>query len=268
MKTCLTDWRNPERWTRLDRGRLCQRASVSNVWTYNPFGIRPVQTLVAIQPGVLRWGGRVTGLPGSFNSQLGTESDLAGWGFLGGRGMLPIWEYGSQSVTAIDLARPEVAVRWADLMVECFTWAHGVHLDYFTDLAWLDTERRLDSFYWLDWNAGLRLAVEHLRKARPDWTILGQQFHLTPITDAVDGLFIEEHPQHFGITLAQHAAAMLEHGGGPDWTFEIRNPTVPPAGVSPVAWRAYLDQCAEFIREQGAFVSWGRDGAALAGVPA
>ena len=52
---------------------------------------------------------------------------------------------------------------------------------------------------------------------------------------------------------------MRAAGKGWAWTFEIRNPDQFP--------KAYTDLCAEFVREQGCYLSWGRDATALVGVP-
>jgi hypothetical protein len=218
----------------------------------NPFGMRPIRSFVGVQPGVLRWEGRPAGEPGSYNRELGDLSDALGWGALNGTRAVNLWLSGPQSVTAIDVAVPEIAGAWADLVVRHFgPWAYGIHADYWTDLAWID--RSFPREYWDRWNAGLVTFGERIKGA--GFKLLGQQFHLTPITHVLDGLYVEQSPGHFGLSFVQHAENMKRHGHPENWVFELREPSKFPA------W--YVRQTIEFVREHGAILSPGRDASAL-----
>lgn len=257
VKRMLTDWRGAPKWTKADRNRACTRASISPVWTISPFGLRPVEVLVAIQPGVHRVSGIPSGKPDSFNAELGTLVDNAGsWAKVAGERIV-LWQSGEQSVTAIDLCDPKLVNVWAALIVHHFAWGRGYHLDYFSGLGWIAPN--LGDDVWARWEQGWRDACAALREHHPGATLLGQQFHLTRITDSVDGLFLEESPGHFGRSFEQIAADMTAHGHASDWVLEIRDPSKFPS--------YYLGRCLAFAEAQGAFVSWGRDGTALVGMP-
>lgn len=281
LRRFCTDWRNPAKWTKLDRtSRPAQGASVSNVWTRSPFGIRPIETFVAIQPGVFRVDGKPAGALGAFNYEFGRLVDEnPEWSLVSGH-PIRLWPKtvpanppkGTQTVTAIDLTRLDVIEAWTDFILAHFAWANGIHHDYLTNLAWLVAEQGLPipSAFWRAWDTGYTAAIQRMRLRRPDWKFLGQQYHLTPLTPYVDGLFIEEHPQFTGTLLATHDLNMKNHGG-PAWVFEIRSGNeVPPeliGKVQPQAWRNYVATCVEWVRERDASLSWGRDETALVDCP-
>jgi hypothetical protein len=274
----LTDGRNPARLTLADRKRECARASVSPLWTTNPFGMRAVEVLPLIQPGVWRKDGKPVGDASTFNARLGAFIDeLPARSELGGK-RFQIWPTvgttgDGQTVTAIDLTRLDVLEEWTNLLLESFSWAGGIHHDYLTDMVWLDYEReqdpakRIPLWFWKAWDACYAFALTKLKDARHDWVLLGQQFHLTSITPYVQGLYVEEWPGRSGPTLVDHGLAMTAHGRGQDWSFEVRNPNVPPPGWSMSAWQAYLAQVVQFVRERDCFLSWDRDATALVGAP-
>jgi hypothetical protein len=259
---CLTDWRNSAAWSPADRARACERASVSNEWSENPFGTRPVEVFVAISPGVLRIDGRPTGNADSYNARLGQAVDAAGWSEIAGQ-RITLWS-GSrgQTLTAFDITQEECRAAWAGLVAERYPWAQGLHVDYATSLGWLAPTIPVE--FWKTWDAAYVDWARRIRALRGGSKLLFQQYHLTPMTTAADGLFLEEHPQHFGIPLAKQKdmLARFEHGHGKaaDCVFEIRHPDDLPED--------YVKRCLAFIRENGCFVSWGRDARALVGAPA
>lgn len=257
-RLCLTDLRNPARWTKAQRSRECERAIVSIAWPRSPFGIRNVQALPSIQPGVFRVDGRPVGEPESFNAQWGAQVDShPEWSLIEGK-PIDLWRSGAQSTTAVDLTCLDALEIWTDLLVEHFHWAAGVHFDYFTGLGWLNNT--ISASYWRAWDMAYALASYKLRSIRGDWILLGQQFHLTAITPYVDGLYLEESPGHFGLSFDQIRANMDRHGHGSDWVIELREPTKFP--------EAYQRQVIELARERACCLSWGRDETAGLAVPA
>lgn len=271
MRLNLFDFRSPPRWSKADRERVCDRAMVGVAWDRSPFGMRPVQVLPNIQPGVWRAGGAPVVTENGYMRQWGEIVDASGWSLSDSSGApLSIWSSGSQSLTPVDLSRVEVVEAWVDHVLYFFPWASGVHLDYFTNLAWLfppvfDAAGRLLSGlpleYWRGYDLGLAFAAVLLKRARPDWHVSGGQYHTTPITRYADSLFLEEGPTHFeGQTFESVEASMDAHGGGRDWTVELRHPERLPA------W--YIAKTLELVRRRGCLLSWRRDSESLVGVPA
>jgi len=258
-KRCLTDIRNPARWTKADRGR-CKpgdMAIVSNVWDRPPFGIRDVLTLPHIQPGVFRVDGKPAGIPGAFNYEWGqVVDDNPEWSLLTG---LPVtlWSSGNQSLTAFDLSRLDVIEAWTDFLLAHFAWAGGIHHDYLTGYGWLEPDIPLA--FWKQHDAGYACAIQRIRLRRPSWVFIGQQFHLTPLTPYVDGLYLEESPGHFGLSFEQIAANMDRHGHPEHWVIELRHPERFPI--------TYQQQVARFAADHGSWLSWGMNEMALVGCP-
>lgn len=256
-RLCVTDLRNPARWSRSDRQRACSRGIVSIAWDRRPFGLSGVQVLPSIQPGVFRFDGAPVGEPWSFNRQWGEAVDAnPDWLLLEGR-RVDLWRYDRQSVTAVDLTRLDALETWTTLLMEHFSWADGVHFDYFTGLSWLDGS--ISEAYWRAWDVAYALVTSKFRLSRPGWVLLGQQFHLTAITPYVHGLYLEESPGHFGLSFEQVRANMDRHGRGADWVVELREP-----GQFP---EAYQRQVIDFAAERDCFLSWGRDATAGLGIP-
>lgn len=257
LQTHLTDTRSVPRWTKLDRARACHRATVSIGWPRNPFGLRPVSVFPLVQPGVFRNNGQAVKLENEFNASLGAFMDEDPSRYLLSGQPVTIWQSGTQSVQAFDLSRLDVVEGWVERILAHYPWASGIHHDYLTELSWLAPQ--LSLAYWRAYETGYALALTRLAHDRHDWTLLGQQYHLTRLTPYAHGLYVEESPGHFGQSFDDHRANMRAAGKGWAWTFEIRNPDQFP--------KAYTDLCAEFVREQGCYLSWGRDATALVGVP-
>lgn len=255
MKLMVTDWRNPGRWSMADRKRDCRRASISNEWDRDPFGIRPVETLVALQPGVLFYDDKVAGRAGGFNQELGEISqsqDL--WLYNPAGAVVKLWELGPQEVRALDLTKESTRRLWTAMASDRFHFADGLHLDYFGTLAWIDNT--FHPSFWQNWFEAWRDVVDRLRILRPDWCLIGQEWHLTPITDKVDGLFLEDNPTQFGLTFDEIRRQSSLHGHPEDWVLELRYPDRFPLD--------YRRRVVSFAASMGCFVSWRRD--ALAGV--
>lgn len=259
MRLNLFDFRSPPKWSKADRDRKCDQAMIGVGWDFNPFGLHPVRVLPNIQPGVWRANGLPVVTENAYMKAWGDTVDARGWNLLHPDGSKrEIWADRSQSLTAVDLTRVECVEAWVGAIVGHFGWASGIHIDYYTDLAWLFPT--IDLTYWRGYNLGLAHAVALLRKQRPDWYIAGGQYHKTAITHYVDGLFHEEAPTHFGQTFAQLEADMDDHGGGREWTIELRE----PERYGPDYVRLTLD----LIERRGCLLSWKRDAASLVGVPA
>lgn len=253
MKTMLVDWRNPSKWTRSDRKRPCSAASISNMWEVNPYGIQDVDIYIAIQPGVFRSSGVPVGAPTSFNAAWGKIVDEhPDWSLISGRSII-LWSAGSQSVTAVDISNPEVVEAWINLIATHFTWADGIHFDYFTNLAWIAPD--IPFPFWEEWDMGLVIATLKLQAL--GFKVLGQQYHLTPATDALDGLFLEESPGHFGLTFEEIAENMERHGREENWVIELRHPMQFPE------W--YREEVISFAWKHNCYLSWGRDAEAGVG---
>lgn len=136
-----------------------------------------------------------------------------------------------------------------------FPFADGLHLDYYCSLAWVDNT--FHSAFWQVWFEAWRDVTDRIRLLRPDWCLLGQEWHLTPITDHVDGLFLEENPTQFDPNGFDSIPRWAEtHGHPSDWVLELRHPD-----RFPLEYRKKVVALAEIM---GCFLSWKRD--ALAGV--
>jgi hypothetical protein len=206
--------------------------------------------LVAFQPGVFM---ASPGEPANnFQARLWDAiEDVGGWLFNPAGEQVLLWESGSQRVEAFDLTNPNVRGVWTDLLVNHFTWASGVHFDYFTRLDWLDPT--FSSGYWTAYQEGWRDVVARIRKAREEWIVLGQEWHETPITGVLDGRFVEDNLTQFGLTFSEQAHIL---GQNPQHVVELRDPLRFPL------W--YRRETIRVVEEAGCFLSWGRD--ALAGV--
>lgn len=258
MRLNLFDFRSPPRWTKADRNRECEQAMVSVAWDSNPFGVRPVRVLPNIQPGVWRKDGAPVVTENAYMAEWGRWVDDHNVTLRDEQGKpRNIWTSGVQSLTAIDLSRVEVVEAWVGAIVGHFGWARGVHLDYYTNLAWLFPTMPLE--YWTGYDLGLAHAVTLMRDLRPDWHITGGQYHRTSITHYVDGLFLEESPTHFGQTFESVEADMDDHGNGREWTIEIRRPEVYPD------W--YIQKALDLVERRGCLLSWRRDAESLRGLP-
>ena len=262
MKLCLTDTRNPEKWTRADRNRKCDAAIVSSRWTRNPFGVRDVRVMPSLQPGILYFDGKPADLHGYNGSLLVALERIPGWDQVAGA-PISIWKSGDgrQELCAFDVSNVKVVEAWAETASESFPWANEFHLDYFTDLAWLAPDR--PAWAWKGWDAGYALFCKFMAFDRA-YSLIGQQFHTTAITPYVDELYVEEHPQRAGILMADQSPT-------PDRIYEIRHGwTVPPAeaaaGITDAAWQAYVRACLRWIKEKDCYLSWGRDETAGVGL--
>lgn len=256
IKRCLFDGRNPEAWSKADRRRGCERAIVSHRWPVNPFGITPnIEVMPSLQPGILYFDGKPSDAAG-YNGRLAAKVSAVPDGFLLNGRPLSIWKSddGRQELRAFDITNLAVMEAWQNECAASFLWANGYHADYFTSLAWLrpDAEYAGDKAFWRAWDTAYAFFANRFP------TVIGQQYHLTPITPYAYGLFVEVEPHHFAQTLDQHRANMAKHGGGIEWVFEIRE----PMKHSP----AKLDEWLRFIKERGCYVSWGRDATAGVGL--
>lgn len=269
----LTDWRSGGRWSKADRSRPCDAASVSNQWDRNPFGTRDVEVHVAVQPGILTYDGAPAktfldqALAGDADTMHATSHEqFDAYLYLGGE-RVKLWESGPQAVEVLNLTDPDTRAMLARRWTEFYPWATGLHLDYFSTYVGADTDE-FDAAFWAKWIDGWKDLVSRIRVLRPDWKLLGQEFHRTPLSDTVDAQFFEMHPQHFGIYMAQHDERInpLDPNSPPRTpkrpldVWEIREPGRLPA------W--YVQQCLDFIARRGAFVSFGRDSTAGKGLPA
>lgn len=279
LKSMLTDGRNPGAITKADRQRYADRAGVSPAWNRNPYGISPVQVLPLIQPGVFRVDGIPVRQENPWNAELGAMADANGWNLLGPDGKdILLWHRtyrradgttATETTTALDLTNKDARDMFAGELPNYYQWAHGMWFDYFGSF---DNGSALGPAFWPKWFDGWRDVCERVRKARPDWFLLGQSYQLSTITDCVDGIFIEEHPQHFGVLLADQGKMLDRYGAkAQDCVFEIRSGwNIPPdlvGKVTPESWQAYVRQCLAFIERRGCYVSFGRDQSAGAGLP-
>ncbi len=259
MRICLWDLRSPPKWTKADRSRECERAVVSVAWDQSRFGLQDVLTMPNVQPGVWR---RDTGVPvvteNGYMALWGRVVDEKNWTLRNPDGSpVNLWAGGGQSVTAVDLSRVEVVEARVGAIVGYFGWARGISLDYFTNLAWLAPEIPLD--YWNGYDLGLAHAVTLLRRQRPDWHLIGHQYHRTRITHYPDALFHEYSPTHFGQTFYQLEAEMDSHGGGKDWVIEMFE----AERYGP----AYVRQVIDLVNRRGCLLSFERDAKAGVGIP-
>lgn len=268
MKRCLSDLRSPPKWKLADYKRDCERVICSILWQRAPFGMRNIPAFPNVQPGVWREAsGKPVGGPGTLNAEWGAfiDSDPSR-SLLAGKPLLLWGSPTTERVTAVDLTRLDNIDQWVELLIVHFgPWAAGILHDYLTTLAWIDavTEpdptKRIPDWYWRAWNTGYALALTKLKARRPDWLLLGQQYHPTELTPYVGGLYVEEYPTRSGVQLWQHEAHMNARGDGAEWVMEIRDPdALDPAHVA-----LYLD----FIERMGCYVSWRREAEALVGLP-
>lgn len=251
MRLCLTDFRSPARWSKFQRARKAERSIISPLWSSDPFGITPTETLVQIQPGVWSNRGVAVGDPTSFNPDLARWIELAdGWLRNPAGKKIALWiGTDGQRVDALDLSREDVRRAWTDRLANHFNFADGLHLDYFCSLAWIDNT--FPPTFWTTWFDGWKDITERLRAHRPDWCLIGREWHLTPITDHVDGLFKEVDPWNFGLQLPDHRHEMEVHGRPQDWVMELREPERYPAEV--------VKMLEGFIEENGCYGSFGMD---------
>lgn len=158
----------------------------------------------------------------------------------------------------IDITVRGMAQDFQRLALEHFAWADGFHWDYFTAMSWQFPDLApLDEV----WDRVLAAVANGLRAAGK--IVIGQQFHLTPPTTALNGLFLEQFPWAFQYTFAQHEADLtnvrrLIQFSGCDreilWVTEMREPLIyGPAMLAMVeAWAERL----------GMAVAYGRDATA------
>lgn len=258
MRLVATDLRSPPNWKLYDHRRRPEWAIVSSLWTRDPFGMAPVKTFPHLQPGVWRANGEPVGELGTFNRMWGDIVDQhPSWGLIEGREIL-LWKSGIQTVTAVDFTNVGAAEAWTNLILSHFHWAQGIHFDYFSGLGWIDGN--VSQGYWQAWDTFYWGVTWKLKHSRPDWLLIGQQYHLGAITPFVDGLYLEESPGHFGLSFAQHSANMGIHGSPENWVMELRFPRL---------WSdSYQRQVIAFTERNGCLLSWGRDSEAMKDLPA
>ncbi len=253
MKLCHTDTRNPEKWSKADRQRDCSRAMVSSRWTRNPFGVRPVEVMPMVQPGILYFDEKPADATG-YNALLRTRLEaIPEWDKVAG-GYLPIWASndGRQQLWAFDVSNVAVVEAWATTLAESFPWAHGIHFDYFSSLGWLAPDRPV--WAWRGWDTGYALLTRRVGYMHnKTYKLIGQQYHRTAITHYVDGLYHEESPGHFGQSFEDLARIV-----GPQDVIELRSPENFP--------ESYREQVKAFVEERGCYLSWGRDATAGVGL--
>lgn len=273
----LADGRNPTRWSLNDRRRKCDAAGVSPAWPTNPFGNTGIPVFPLIQPGVFRVNGLPVEQASGFNQALGRVVDACGWTLRDEKGDdVLLWKFRQddgkiQTTTALDLLHEPTRATFVELVSAHFPWAAGIWLDYYTTLS--DQFPNAPAGFWPAWNDALADVVARCRAARPGWKLLGQIHQETPITPLVDGCFREEHPQHFGVTLAQHATFLKAAGSrAPNYVFEIRSGWDVPKkeaanGITAIQWMGYVKTCLRWMEERNVYVSFGRDANALVGLP-
>ena len=263
MQTALVDWRGHGRWTYADRQRTCDIASVWQSHTKNPLP-NAGKTLVAFSALLYS-----SGIEGVYAEPWNTLPVIKQ-----SNGDTPrVWDSGNGPYTvAVDLARLGTdrtrrgsTSIWAGQVANRYPWADGLHLDYYTDLAWLWPDLDYD---WSRYLQGLRMLIGAIKAVRPDWTIIGQNFHFPGGEPGqIDGLFLEVNPTMFGKTMADHSKLLAAHrdirklsGLEPTtWICELREPS------RYSEW--YRQEVAAWCEWEGIALAWGRDASALVGVP-
>jgi hypothetical protein len=262
LRRALHDFRSPPKWTLADKKRPCEVAFISAAWPRNPFGLLDVRVLPDVTPAVFRRDGLPVATENPFSATWGELVERhPDWSLIDGRPCTITWGAPGQSLTPVDMTRLDVIEAWVELVLEHLPWASGLALDYWSTLVeafWASPG------YWRAWNVGLAHATMLLREARPDWHLSSREWHLTPVTPYVDSLFLEEHPQHFGMTIAQHEAKTFTHPGAKDFVIEVRKPEWIKAQSGGAA---YLEQILALVERQGCLLSWKRDELAGVGFP-
>lgn len=252
MKLCGTDLRSPPAWSRSQRKRIFDRAVVSNLWTYSPFGNTPTEVFPHVQPGVWMNRDAIVGEIGTFNREFGewcVHNDVFLRNALGQIVTIRWPESTAERVQVVNLTVPEVRNRWVDDLVNHFSWASGIFHDYFCDLLWMDPA--LGPGFTAPWFEAWRQVVDRERSYHPDWKILGQEWHGTPITGAVDGVFVERIDEFYPVSRDALVLDMKKHGKPDEWMLELRRPWVFPG--------EYVAEFERLCEDMGCFGSFGRD---------
>lgn len=258
MKLCLTDRRSPLRWSKAQRGRKADRAVVSLLWATDPFGSSPGETLIAVQPGVWMNRGVPVGDPGSFNWNLHAwvKAHDAYLRLPTGE-IVQLWSQSDgQWVDAMDLTREDVQAEWTESLPAHFNFVDGLLLDYYSTYVGLKTNL-LPPTLWPQWQEAWRQITDRLRKHRPDWALVGQEWHVTPITQNVDGLYFERVDEFYPNNLDRLRDQVELHGRPEECVIELREPFRFPSD--------YVRMLEDFVTDLGAMGSFGMDAAAWSG---
>jgi hypothetical protein len=257
-----TDWRNKGRFTKAERQRRCEIASVSPDWrgsgSIPPFVFAGAH-LIGTAPCYLEIDG--------ISSSLGWNREIREWAIDNGFDIMPdgqrlvIWESPDhrQKSYALNMAEPKAALGFAEKIINDFPWASGWHADYYTNLGWIAEEQEKayaqDMELWARWDAGLISATNTF--ASFNKVVVAQQYHLTRATPPVNGLFLEVRPTAFGKTLADHERdkeTLSQNGKVPVWCMEIRYPEYHSTDQLTI-WR-------KWAATEGIYAAIGRDAAA------
>jgi len=306
-KLMLTDWRGPPSWTANDLLRPGDLVSCGQTWGNVGYQAKPIAgrtTLVGGSLALATFNGGIPGSAGDAIFDICTEGVALGYDLLpmiptgGGLVMARCRTYagtdqgnGGNETWAWDLSRGEVC-RWLALrMAQRYTWADGLHVDYWTALSAIAADPTLNPGYQgIDmtddlYMQGMNRFVHEYRVQRgllaQGAFIVGQQWqnNSNPTLEMreLNGRYVEQDPDRWGTNPWQTyhqaqfdawAAATIPHAGAKSsMTLEL---SLRGGGYNDMPWPydiPYQEAVIAFCSTNGCYCSWGRDSHAGEGWP-
>lgn len=315
-KLFLTDWRGPAAWSSGDRARAGAMLSCGPTWGNVGYQQKPIAGMPTLIGGALcyaTFNGLIPGSPGDAIYDICTEGVTRGYHLLPmiptgkvGFKMVPCRTYagtdpgnGGNETFAWNMARPDVC-RWlAQQYADRYSWADGLHIDYWVALSGIAADQDLNPGYSglamtdLEYMRGMNRFVHDFRRRRAAMGlttfVIGQEWqngnNAATTMRELNGRYVEQDPDRW--VTNQHGA-----GGYSSWASFHQAQlnswptyTVPHTGnkgsmVIEMAVRAagqylnkpypssgYQSDVMTFADSNACYVSWGRDDQAGIGWP-